>query len=486
MAMKAAVHHYDAETGQVFRERVVKHSSVSDGDWHTKRPFGSTTGRGQEGPRSLVETAIQVVGDNFGLVEDNALQYLPDHLVWMIWDYLTSPSKALNFQAWKMFASYSSRVELPQGRVPLKLFKHCQELRQPSGPLTSYTNPMMSTTFEFISHLTIADGASFEVSELLKLPEMKNLGVLEIVQPQDPSKAAIFPRVSDRVVREWSQTPGAFPCLRVLRIWGDNFTTSRSLEYAARLPALAIYDVAGRYEDWRSRDCVHPQWERRAELWGGLVENALRATLASLITVSTSHHQEQNVDIVRSSFFEEYDLAMKDLEKQVNHIPVDQVQKSIGSLVLRPGYQEDRRNAGHWLTFDVWGYGLFSQIGKLWSDRDLRAEGVAIDSMFAIGNHFIAPSRPFASICLGNLDRFNVRNRSHSPRETLNRLDRYWTFIRGDPFSPPTLNSKLGAASDKTTSAVPRKRQAESNGGPALTRRKKAIGINDMLSQFST
>lgn len=126
---------------------------------------------------------------------------------------------------------------------------------------------MTSASFDFIAHLTISRGATFQVTELLRLSSMQNLGVLEIIQPSDAEEAADFPRVSDRVVRAWSETPDPFPSLRVLRIWGNDFTTSKSLEYVTNFPALAVYDVAGRDEDWDLDSINHTEWSYDEDVW---------------------------------------------------------------------------------------------------------------------------------------------------------------------------------------------------------------------------
>jgi hypothetical protein len=170
--------------------------------------------------------------------------------------------------------------------MPAKLRKYEEEKTEPVDPLESYIRPMTSASFDFIVHLTIAGGVSFGVNELLSLTDLRNLGVLQIIQPCSISKADTFPRVSDRVLRAWSQldAPGAFPVLRVLRIYGNDFTTSESLKYVAKFPALVLYDVAGRSEDWRRRDTKENlDWDiRKHGMDGSVLEEQYIEPFASI------------------------------------------------------------------------------------------------------------------------------------------------------------------------------------------------------------
>lgn len=89
---------------------------------------------------------------------------------------------------------------------------------------------------------------------------MKNLDTLEIIQPQDDQGAAVFPRVNDNLVREWSRMDNAFPRLRMLLIWGKDSVTWRSLDYVKIFPSLDIFNVVGRRRDWQLEDAEHPEW----------------------------------------------------------------------------------------------------------------------------------------------------------------------------------------------------------------------------------
>ncbi|KAI1082612.1 hypothetical protein F5B20DRAFT_597563 [Whalleya microplaca] len=221
-----STHNYDKENGQAFREWVVKPLKPDHEDWFRRQKVRQAQGKsslGVKGTRNLVDTVLKVISDNFSSLELDDLSCM----------FLLA-SKGLE------------RHELPQ----LRLYQHTNEVINPTGPLAIYTKPLISGSFDFIVHLTISGCVSFQSHEFLSLPQLKNLGVLEILQPSDPERAGTFPRITDAIIREWSQQPNPFPVLRVLRIWGDDFTTANSLRYLSRFQALAIYDVAGLYCDW--------------------------------------------------------------------------------------------------------------------------------------------------------------------------------------------------------------------------------------------
>lgn len=347
-----------------------------------------------------------------------------------------------------------------------------------------YINPITSTAFEFITHLTIAGGASFSASELFTLSRLKNLGVLEIIQPQDSQEAAVFPRVTDSIVREWSSqvAGGAFPCLRVLRIWGEDFTTHRSLEYVNRFPALSIYDVAGRKDDWPYIDAQHPGWISKIELcdheekWA---DQRLRKTLAQL------GGPDSRSDEI---FVQDCKSALEKPGQQVAFVPADQVPKTVGAL----SDQDSLGNYHRRVTVGIWAYVLYSQVGKLWADCDLRDQGVHIEEMASV-DQFIIPSLPFASITLGH-----VAYSKATATKTVSRLpsssdeeddmltwrewnakdDAHWTFIR------PSL--RLPVRHVAPTVSVPQKRRSDDKHLPRRPKGRKLQGVDELLSQFTT
>lgn len=142
--------------------------------------------------------------------------------------------------------------------------------------LSSYTQPLTSLTFDFITHLVIAGGCEFSTNELLCLTSIKNLGVLELIQPAD-EVCAVFSQVNDRLIRGWTEMEDPFPLLRILRIWGDHGITQKSLRLVSKFPALAMYDILGSREDWPSPgEQAHVHGWELAQPVSGLEDSLLR------------------------------------------------------------------------------------------------------------------------------------------------------------------------------------------------------------------
>lgn len=117
----------------------------------------------------------------------------------------------------------------------------------------AYIKPLQPTGFfKFISHIRIAGPCQIKTEELLLLPSLKSLGVLEIIAPADESRA--FPQVSDRILRSWSKEKDTFPRLSILKIHARYHLSERSLRYLSRFPALAMFEVLGRSEEWQQSD----------------------------------------------------------------------------------------------------------------------------------------------------------------------------------------------------------------------------------------
>ncbi|RKL23543.1 hypothetical protein BFJ72_g14454 [Fusarium proliferatum] len=87
---------FDPESGPAFTEYLMTREALtaeSNADWSRRRPYPSFKPRGTKGPRSLVDIAISVVGDNFGKIRSIAhLESLPKAILWRVWRYLEARS----------------------------------------------------------------------------------------------------------------------------------------------------------------------------------------------------------------------------------------------------------------------------------------------------------------------------------------------------------------------------------------------------------
>lgn len=292
---------YDRDTGQVFKEWVEKRLSLNDNDWHRRQPYpmsSGATGIGKHGARPLMDMCIMLVGNNIDDIDNETVRGLPDSLLWLVWDYLSVPSRGLSFHSWKLFVARLAKEQHPRRKdMPLQASKFHREFALPKAPLRCYIDPTISTSFDFLVHLTITGGASFGVNELLSLSDLVNLRTLEIVRPDEGPHVHLFPRVSDRIVREWSSRTNPFPALQSLQIFGDDLTTFESLQYVTKFPALTVYDVGGRLVDWGRDKAQHPAWKRGVRPW--TVDDTPSEPLASITlgqrTRSTTLHSLQSI-----------------------------------------------------------------------------------------------------------------------------------------------------------------------------------------------
>lgn len=148
------------------------------------------------------------------------------------------------FDTWRIF----SRLLLHDESSTVSLLRYRQTINSPKSALSTYTTPLTSSTFHFITLLSIT--APFTVPEMVQLAHLKNLGVLEVasassqarVEPEDMG----FSTVNDRVIHSWSQSAledGAFRILRALKLCGHSDLTSSSLMYINTFPALILFEV---------------------------------------------------------------------------------------------------------------------------------------------------------------------------------------------------------------------------------------------------
>ncbi|KAK8097297.1 hypothetical protein PG999_013241 [Apiospora kogelbergensis] len=250
-----ATRHLDHDTGLVYYEHQLR-PQLSLAGWD-KKPIERGPGRRRGRNRSLMDMAMTAVGDNLNLLSAQDLLSCPDVLAWRVWDHFHHEGRMLSFCAWKTFVGALANQRHPATndnpfdhdafrsyRVPIP---------EPKAPLAVFLDPLRSSRAAFLVRLTISHGASFAKSDMLALAGLENLCTLSILSPElDPNMCA-FPRVDDRLLREWSLLPRPFPSLQALRIWGDDFATVRSLEHVLAFPRLRIYDVAGKHADWSFR-----------------------------------------------------------------------------------------------------------------------------------------------------------------------------------------------------------------------------------------
>lgn len=192
--------------------------------------------------------------------------------------------RTISLHAWKLFNMANQKLALDvkpddqdseqtQGGSPKpspRFFHHIQLTT--ANDLTTYIAPLQpSGSLDFLSHIRIAGPCQIKTEELLQLTGLKNLGVLEIMEPAD--EASPFPRVSDRILRSWSEEKDVFPKLVILKIHALYGFSENSLRYLNKFPALTLFEVGGRPREWQQSErlCAEVGWvhcdELRARRW---------------------------------------------------------------------------------------------------------------------------------------------------------------------------------------------------------------------------
>ncbi|KAF4979576.1 hypothetical protein FZEAL_4246 [Fusarium zealandicum] len=396
------------ESGQVFKEWTVSRDSLTevDQDWSRRRLYPAFVAHGPRGPRPLVSMAIGVLASNIGKVRSVAdLEAIPNRLLWRIWRFLEA--RGICLQGWKLFSKLLLEDE---DEKTLGLYRFRQHICRPSDNLSRYIVPLTAPPTDFITHLVLTGGCTFDTHDLLCLADMPNLGALELIQPADEVRT-VFPRVSDRLVRGWTDKKDPFPLLRILRVWGDQTTTHESLQWVSRFPSLALYDVMGAREDWSSGEeaALKHGWEQ-ADTPSGLEDSLLRYLMlfAPLEETRTNRLQDlaASIDNDLMSLCSDSRCAVKFVED--GQAPPLLNYLTDTAKVQTPSWDTDAASrearACHGVAFEAWAFWLYSFLGQLSSDQDLAARG-ARPSTKAVAGPFVLPSRPLACLHLGHTAR---------------------------------------------------------------------------------
>lgn len=241
---------YDRTTGQVFRQWDVPMPETMQQLWHCVPRLNiwrDTNGEPprERGPASLVDICIRVVTQHCDDMDEVHLRGLPISLVGRIWEYVKREEN-ISVQMWKLLALRITEDEEAAKRCIYPDIRRHAVLVHKTQPLGAYIKPLLSDAL--LTHLTITGAIRCDAPEILQLVQLKNLAILEFLDLEEEGAPW---RLTDQILREWSISPDPFPHLKILRVWGINQTTKRSLRYLNAFPSLVIYDVAGDYGDWR-------------------------------------------------------------------------------------------------------------------------------------------------------------------------------------------------------------------------------------------
>jgi hypothetical protein len=383
--------------------------------------------------------------------------------------------------AWKLFSKIL--IAADDEDTTLGLYRSRQHICHPTEDLKIYTQPLTSTSAEFITHLVISGGCQFSTHELLSLSTMKNLGVLELIQPAD-EMCATFPDVNDRLIRGWTEMENPFPLLRVLRIWGDQHVTQDSLRWVTKLPSLALYDTMASRSDWPdpSSSALNHGWEIAGSA-SSMEDSLLRYLMlfAPLEQIRSSRFKDlaRRVDADLSSLCSDSGCAVKLIACRQAPPLLDYLTDTAKADLPTWDIEASSRHAGscHGVAFETWAFWLYAFIGQLGEDEDLRSGGAQSDTQAVIGP-FVLPSRPFASLFLGHNGRGGITSTPSYVSRGLFAVKRM-TFTRPRILQgpkPPSLPQKTSRKSTGTAWSEP---------VAPLLRSQKRQRLDDMLHSLS-
>jgi len=271
-------------------------------------------------------------------------------------------------------------------RMRLSLFRFWTWIHSPISQLSVYTAPLTSPSCSFITHLSIDDIPAFQADEFLALAKMANLGVLEIMD-RGPGNGNT--QVSDRLLRGWSETPGAFPALRVLRIHIRYGLTRHCIRYASQLPSLAVFEAT-------MRDFSLPTHGRQALALGWRVEKSSSArtivdTLRAMEYYPRAEDDRWDYDLsneVHASFVPydrsndfQLDYQLHQVyanDEEIVSLPPRSTRRDRNWELLETKLSNVETEAAPMISyqpdFGSWAFWLYAAVGQQNSNEDLRRQ----------------------------------------------------------------------------------------------------------------
>ncbi|EKD14216.1 CBS domain-containing protein [Drepanopeziza brunnea f. sp. 'multigermtubi' MB_m1] len=444
---------FDEGSGQMFTETFVRAQSSADRNWsRLLRPRSIITSDAQNnkrrirGSRALRDLAIDSIVENLGDLTFEWIQELPKHLKLRIWA-LARERYTVPLTVWSMFSRDLSRED----RIPLSLLRYRQQIELPPLSLGSYSTAITSPGFDFLATLSIT--TAFPVSDLVTLSSITNLAVLEIIHT---TGQVMESPVSDRLLRTWQEAAinkGAFPVLRILKLWNHNELTSNSILYLNSFPILALCDIRGcnlgadarakaQSLGWKTSldpstlalyeaACVERAVRLRIIADGHNIEPIRRAPSQQLDDSKTISRLPRNEV---AAFLTNPSRSLRQPKPSRAAQRWSEIQMAIDSLVE---HVESPPVSGPWEFGDFnrdqmarrrptyvkqkWDFDLctiFSRIGELRSDRDLSRAGLDIGDQ-AVADDELVNSIPMASLRLGHSPSYLLSSRMNNQIKSL-------------------------------------------------------------------
>lgn len=218
-------------------------------------------------------------------------------VAWAIHMLDITPGAPTNDHDRQLLAIILSRMRYKIGTAHGKaqaLHRYHTDISTPDPDLGTYLDPLQphrilevdalqpSKTYEFVTHLRLAGSLRFTSRDLMILPSMQNLGILEISN---------VPQVTDSMLNDWCLAERPFPQLLILKVFRNNIPQcpykSLPFQHLAKLPKLRLFKIGGlqRWEQARElrarqelaqRDSILEDWHLVMHDLPGLVDDARR------------------------------------------------------------------------------------------------------------------------------------------------------------------------------------------------------------------
>ncbi|KAK5625597.1 hypothetical protein RRF57_001313 [Xylaria bambusicola] len=471
---------FDRATGQAFTQWEVPGPRAMSGPWNRQRsPWRHTLDfppkRETKGSAPLVDICVRVAVQHIDQLKKEYLQQLPHHVLGRIWECIKQ-TESISLETWKLLATtlaptYTSG-EAGRYTCPL-LVNHFIAVAK-RQPIAAYIEPLISDAFEFLTHISITSNVHGNTAELLQLVQLKNLAILEFTQDDTGQEARSFAHLTDSVLREWSMTPGAFPLLRILKIWGNDCTTKHSLRYISVFPSLVLYDVAGELRDWQDTD--ESVWKGHDETWKSHLDKTILKHARLLNRALIPDHLTK---LTPAPFARDN--------------PSPNPQKSIIPEINLVPSETDTSGASHGLkdrirrfyeSENTWAFVMYSYIGTLLSNRDFSSQGLDIgENALGLGE-LSFPPRPMINIILHpGLAGFKISSRVCClSKNIFRRFETQITFVRYLHGERQQEAPKTAPAANK---AFKRPSRREADQVPDKIRARKRLKTLSLLESFS-
>ncbi|PKS07109.1 hypothetical protein jhhlp_005708 [Lomentospora prolificans] len=337
------------------------------------------------------------------------LNYSASNIVDAVWNSLT-------MDTWSFMASLlydlSDHLDLDAYQRQWQVDLPRRQGRYGSDGLAIALAPAHSPDLDYITHLVIKCASALNEQELISIAGLKNVGLLRISDmPDYPTDSDPVPvgRITDRIIRGWSEKENPFPVLRILQIAGCSEITPKSIPYWNKFPALAVVTVRGYPSRWACTVGVEDVngWRSPTDpddlqllmlryfhsCMGVDREEGISHSLPELARAVARTKPVGLANLYGKAFVAECIPNLPPVREWDGPIPQDAMAETDLVAKLPPA---ENRNADYYDNPMWW---LYAAIGYvLFNDEDLKAHNPAIGERLYVANKFVIPPTPIMTV----------------------------------------------------------------------------------------